>query len=180
MSKIINFFGGPGVGKSTQSSDLYSIMKKKNKNVELTFEFPKLIAWDGNIDLINDQFFITANQHRNISRLYGKVEYIIVDSPIILGLVYKLKYSGVYPATFYDHTFDDFIISLFRKYDSLNIFLNRSENEFESSGRFQKLEESKKIDGEIKEVLKQLKIDFIEFDVNNDTSKDIYNHIFSE
>ena len=28
-SKIINFFGGPGIGKSTQAAGLYSIMKKK-------------------------------------------------------------------------------------------------------------------------------------------------------
>jgi hypothetical protein len=180
MSKIINFFGGPGVGKSTQSSDLYSIMKKNNKSVELTFEFPKLIAWDGNFELINDQFFITANQHRNISRLYGKVDYIIVDSPIILGLVYKLKYSSNYPATFYDGSFDDFILSLFRKYESINIFLNRGENEFESSGRFQKQEESLSIDNEIKVMLNNFKIDFIEFGVNNTTSKDIYEYIFKK
>lgn len=180
MSKIINFFGGPGVGKSTQSSELYSIMKKLNKSVELTFEFPKLVAWDGNFDLINDQFFVTANQHRNISRLYGKVEYIIVDSPIILGLVYKLKYSNNYPAIFYDEHFDDFIVSLFKKYDSINIFLNRSEGEFESTGRFQKYEESKMIDEEIKEVLKKLEIDFIEFEVNNHTSSDIYDYIFKK
>jgi adenylate kinase family enzyme len=26
---IINFFGGPGIGKSTQSSELFTLMKKK-------------------------------------------------------------------------------------------------------------------------------------------------------
>ena len=80
MSTIINFFGGPGIGKSTQSAGLFTEMKKNQMDVELTYEFPKEVAWEGNYSSIKDQFYITANQHRNISRLYGKVDYIIVDS----------------------------------------------------------------------------------------------------
>ena len=32
-TKIINFFGGPGIGKSTQAAGLYSLMKKNNMSV---------------------------------------------------------------------------------------------------------------------------------------------------
>jgi len=91
MSLIVNFFGGPGIGKSTQSAHLFTKMKKNHMDVELTFEFPKIVAWEENYSAIRDQFYITANQHRNISRLYGKVKYIIVDSPIILGISKNLK-----------------------------------------------------------------------------------------
>ena len=28
-TKIINFFGGPGIGKSTQAAGLYSLIKKQ-------------------------------------------------------------------------------------------------------------------------------------------------------
>ena len=110
MSIIINFFCGPGGGKSTQSAELFTLMKKNHMDVELTFEFPKIIAWEENHSAIKDQFYITANQHRNISRLYGKVKYIIVDSPIILGMVYKDLYTDEpeYPASFYDDSFDFF------------------------------------------------------------------------
>ena len=96
-TKIINLFGGPGIGKSTQSAGLYHIMKRNNMSVELTSELPKVIAWEKNHSAIRDQLYITANQHRNISRLYGQVEYIIVDSPILFGLVYKGKYGDGYP-----------------------------------------------------------------------------------
>ena len=54
MSLIINFFGGPGIGKSTQSADLFSVMKKHHMDVELTFEFPKIIAWEENYSSIKD------------------------------------------------------------------------------------------------------------------------------
>ena len=179
MSKIINFFGGPGIGKSTQSSGLFTEMKKHHMDVELTFEFPKIVAWEENFSAIKDQFYITANQHRNISRLYGKVDYIIVDSPIILGLVYKERYNDTpeYPATFYDETYDTFILSLFKKYDSLNIFLNRNDETYDQNGRFQDLNESKQIDEEIKQKLVSNNIDFIEFNVNQETSLDIFNYI---
>ena len=179
MSKIINFFGGPGIGKSTQSSGLFTEMKKHHMDVELTFEFPKIVAWEENFSAIKDQFYITANQHRNISRLYGKVDYIIVDSPIILGLVYKERYNDIpeYPATFYDETYDNFILSLFKKYNSINIFLNRNDETYDQNGRFQDLIESKQIDEEIKQKLISNNIDFIEFNVNQETSLDIFNYI---
>ena len=61
MSIIINFFGGPCIGKSTQSAELFTLMKKSHMNVELTFEYPKIVAWEENFSSIRDQFFITAN-----------------------------------------------------------------------------------------------------------------------
>lgn len=179
MSLIINFFGGPGIGKSTQSAGLFTKMKKHHMDVELTYEFPKIMAWEGNTSAVKDQFYITANQHRNISRLYGKVKYIVVDSPIILGIVYKDIYNTEpeYPGMFYDETFDLFIINLFKQYKSLNILLKRDDKSYDENGRFQNLQESKEIDEKIKRKLIDHNIPFVEFDVNINTSADIYSHI---
>jgi len=179
MSLIINFFGGPGIGKSTQSAGLFTKMKKAHMDVELTYEFPKVVAWEENHSAIKDQFYITANQHRNISRLYNKVKYIVVDSPIILGMVYKDRYSKEpeYPAMFYDETFDQFVLSLFKKYESLNILLKRDETTYDENGRFQDLTEAKEIDQDIKNRLIIHDIPFIEFDVNENTSTNIFIYI---
>lgn len=179
MSLIINLFGGPCAGKSTAAAGLFNEMKKQHYDVELTFEYPKLVAWEENFSAIKDQFFITANQHRNISRLYGKVEYIIVDSPIILGTIYKEKYNTKeeYPSAFYDESFDIFILNLFKKYNSLNIILKRDDTTYNSNGRFQTLDQSKEIDEEIKSKLYNNNIQFVEFSVNEDTPVEIFNHI---
>jgi hypothetical protein len=178
-SLIINFFGGPGIGKSTQSAGLFTEMKKNHMDVELTFEFPKIVAWEENFSAIKDQFYITANQHRNIARLHGKVKYIIVDSPIILGPIYKNRYSkkDEYPAGFYDESFDNFLLGLFKKYNSLNVFLDRDESSYDKNGRFQNLDESKQIDSEIKQNLISNEIPFIEFAVNSNTPLEIFNYI---
>lgn len=179
MSTIINFFGGPGIGKSTQSTGLFTEMKKNHMDVELTYEFPKEVAWEGNVSQLKDQFFITANQHRNISRLYGKVKYIIVDSPIILGSIYRDKYCDVheYPSSFYDSSFDRFIWELFKKYKSINILLHRNDDTYNENGRLQSLKESREIDIEIKESLLINNVPFIEFPVNVNTPNEIFKYI---
>ena len=178
-SLIINFFGGPGIGKSTQSAGLFTEMKKHHMDVELTYEFPKIVAWEENYSAVKDQFYITANQHRNISRLYGKVKYIIVDSPIILGMVYKDRYSKEpeYPAMFYDESFDNFVIGLFKKYNSLNILLTRNDETYDENGRFQNLQESKIIDNDIKQKLLSNDLPFVEFSVDTDTPLEIYRYL---
>lgn len=176
-SLIINFFGGPGIGKSTQSAGLFTEMKKHHMDVELTYEFPKIVAWEGNLSAVQDQFYITANQHRNISRLYGKVKYIIVDSPILLGTFYKNRYGTGYPASFYGDKFDEFVWDLFSRYNSLNVLLTRDDSTFNENGRFQGLQESKEIDYDIKETLFNNNIPFVEFSVNNNTPLDIFKYI---
>lgn len=177
-SKIINLFGGPGIGKSTQASGLFTEMKRHHMSVEYTYEFPKEVAWEGNVSQLRDQFFITANQHRNISRLYGKVEYIIVDSPIILGCIYEQRYGNDYPASFYSQSnLSNFIWRLFKKYDNINILLKRNNETYDPSGRLQDLQEAQEIDEDIKQTLLINNISFTEFNVNTNTAVDIFKYI---
>jgi hypothetical protein len=178
MSKIINFFGGPGIGKSTQASGLFTEMKKHHMSVEYTYEFPKEVAWEGNVSQLKDQFFITANQHRNISRLYGKVDYIIVDSPIVLGCFYEQRYGEGYPASHYSMSgLGNFLWKLFKQYDNINILLKRNDETYDTNGRLQDLQEAIEIDNDIKETLDVNSIPYSEFIVNNNTALEIYNYL---
>jgi len=178
MSKIINFFSGPGAGKSTQAAGLYTEMKKYHMSVEYTYEYPKEVAWEGNISQLKDQFYITANQHRNISRLYGKVDYIIVDSPIVLGCFYEQRYGSDYPASFYKTSgLSDFLWGLFGQYDNINILLKRNDEIYDKNGRLQDLHEAKEIDNEIKKTLDFNNIYYTEFFVGPKTAVKIFKYI---
>mgnify|MGYP006266417215 CR=1 FL=1 len=178
MSKIINLFGGPGIGKSTQASGLFTEMKKHHMSVEYTYEFPKEVAWEGNVSQLKDQFFITANQHRNISRLYGKVDYIIVDSPIVLGCFYEQRYGDGYPANKYSMSgLSNFLWKLFSNYNNINILLKRNNDTYDPNGRMQDLQEAIEIDDDIKETLIINNITFNEFIVGPNTAVDIFNYI---
>lgn len=178
MSKIINFFGGPGIGKSTQASGLFTEMKKHHMSVEYTYEFPKEVAWEGNVSQLKDQFFITANQHRNISRLYGKVDYIIVDSPIILGCFYENRYGSDYPSSYYGMSgLSNFLWTLFKQYNNINILLKRNDETYDTNGRLQDLQEAIEIDEDIKQTLDVNNIHYSEFSVNNDTPSSIFRYL---
>ena len=87
--KVINLFGGPGVGKSTAAAGLFYEMKKRQLSVELVTEYAKDMVWEKRWNILDDQLYILAKQHRRIARLaeHG-IEYVITDSPISLGLVY--------------------------------------------------------------------------------------------
>src|SRR5210317_2381135 len=122
---IINLFGGPGSGKSTVASGLFYTFKSKGITCDNPYEFPKQVAWEDNNSQITDQLYILANQHRGIVRSYGKVDYIILDSPILLSLAYKDGYNSPYPSSHYDSSFDIMVLELFSKYDNINIFLER-------------------------------------------------------
>ena len=114
MSKLINLFGGPGIGKSSIAAGITYKLKKKHISCNNPYEFPKLLAWDKNKEAIGDQLYVVANQHRGIAKSYGKVKYIIVDSPILLSLVYKNYYnnSDTYPAKLYGKEFDEMVLSI--------------------------------------------------------------------
>lgn len=168
QTKIINLFGGPGAGKSTISSGLFYELKRLNISCDNPYEFPKQVAWEDNPSQINDQLYIFANQHRGIVRSYGKVDYIILDSPILLSLAYKNGYSNEYPVSLYGDKFDEMVIEVFKKYDNINLFLNRPED-FQDEGRFQNYEESIMFDNKIKSIMDTNGIDYRTINVNEHT-----------
>lgn len=162
QTKIINLFGGPSIGKSSVASGVFHELKRRHISVDVPYEFPKVLAWDKNYPAIRDQFYVIGNQHRGIARSYGEVDYIVVDSPILLSLIYKNFYDDTptYPSSFYGKEFDDFILSLHNKYDSINVFLKRDINAFQDDGRYQNLQESITIDERLKKMLNDNNIPF--------------------
>ena len=162
MTKIINLFGGPGIGKSSISAGLTYNLKKRHITCDNPYEFPKLLAWDENHSAIADQLFVLANQHRGIVKSYGKVEFIILDSPILLSLTYKTYYDknggDVYPSNLYGETFNKLLIEINNKYDNINILLDRTKGIHNDIERYQNLEESIELDGEIENTLIQLSL----------------------
>lgn len=173
MTKIINLFGGPSIGKSSVAGGLFYELKRRHISVDAPYEFPKVLAWDSNEPAIRDQLYVIGNQHRGISRSWGKVDYIIVDSPILLSLVYKGYYDGeeAYPSSFYGKEFHDFILALHKRYDNLNIVLKRNDSRFEDKGRYQNLEQSKELDRLIKSTLTDNGLPYHEFYTGSDAIK---------
>ena len=172
--KIINIFGGPGIGKSSIAAGITYKLKKNHISCDQPYEFPKLLAWDDNHSAIQDQLYVLANQHRGIVKSYGKVDYIVLDSPILLSLTYRNYYKGTeYPSSLYGESFDKMVLDTFNQYDNINIVLDRADGVHNNDERYQNLEESKELDIVIENSLIENNIPFHKIKVNDDTVDDI-------
>jgi hypothetical protein len=173
-SKLINLFCGPGGGKSSIAAGLLYKLKTKHITCDAPYEFPKILAWDENKSAIQDQLYVFANQHRGIVKSYGKVDYIILDSPILLSLIYKNKYNeNAYPSNLYKQSFDQLVIDTHKMYDNLNILLKRGNTNHNINERYQNLDDSIQLDIDIKDALDKYAIPYIEIDMNGDTVDEI-------
>ena len=90
---LINLWAGPGAGKSTTAAGVFERLKLRGESCELITEYVKAWAWRGEKIGEFDDLYITAKQLRRESALYGKVDYIVTDSPIGLGAVYEQMYK---------------------------------------------------------------------------------------
>ena len=154
---VINFYGGPGSGKSTAAAGLFYNMKIAGYNVELTDEFAKECVWEGNIPMLQDQLWVLGHQHRKILRLSDKVDYIINDSPVFLSPIYR----GRYGESLYSDIIDKMALECYNLYETnINFMLGR-QGDFEQKGRAQDLEESLEIDAAIVNQFETLDIQYI-------------------
>ena len=147
---VIGMFGGPGTGKSTTSARLYSCLKDKKISVELVREYAKDYAWEGRkIDPLT-QLHLLGEQSARESLLYGKVRYVITDSPLILSSFYHWHYFNkdyLWGAIsgFMQHANE-------RGVEFRNIFLERTK-EYDPNGRYETEEEAIIIDKKLREYL---------------------------
>lgn len=149
--KVINFFAPPGSGKSTTAAGTFFKMKHLGLNVELVTEFAKDMVWAGRYNEMANQSYITAKQFHRMYRLIGQVDWIVTDSPLLLGLIYKED-------NYFLH-YDDFLKEQFNAFDNTNILLNRAKP-YNPKGRLQSEKESDFMKGNIRNLLIDNKLNY--------------------
>lgn len=168
--KVINVLGGPGKGKSTLASGLFCKMKMEGYDVELVTEYAKQLVWSKRFDELDNQVYVTAKQFHHQYILEGEVEYMVTDSPIILGAIYEkgsLKY------------FDPLVLELFNKFDNMNFFITENKGRYSNKGRRQNREESDAVSAKIAHFLEQYRIPHIDVAINMDFDK-VINTMFEK
>lgn len=166
MTTIINLYGGPGTGKSTTSAFLFYKLKSMGQNVELVREYVKNWAWEGRHIGRYDQFYFMGKQIRSEAMLFGKVDYIVTDCPVLLGAYYSRRYSAPVVAkgilasvmSFYESASSD-------GHRHIDVFLNRTKP-YNQAGRYENLEQAKDVDAGVQAMLKELNMPFMTCDTD--------------
>lgn len=142
MTVLINLFGSSSAGKSSLMADLFNTLKLMGYTVEMCPEIIKQWAWDGIYPNKYDQYFLMGQEIKQQSRLLGKVDFAISDSPVMQNSFYNWYLNGVdnlyQPSKDYNH------MVMADGHTIVNYFLYRNKP-FESKGRYQTAEESDKI-----------------------------------
>lgn len=156
----INLFGGPGTGKSTLAARLFSELKDQKKNVELVREYVKTWAWEGRKVDAASQIYLLGKQASYENKLYGKVDFIVTDSPVLLAGIYALRHPEE-KCKYVSDAALGYIRAHSDEVEYVNIFLQR-EKEYDPRGRFESEEQAKEMDEFIKKYLVDNNICFYE------------------
>lgn len=136
--KVINFFGGPGCGKSTMAAGLFYHLKVAGFKVELVTEYAKDMVYENRPNILEDQLYVLAKQTRRVSRLEGVLDFCITDSPLVLSAIYNKGSSLI----------DKLSLELFNGFDNMNFLICRS-TIYQNYGREENEAEAIQIDKNI-------------------------------
>jgi hypothetical protein len=157
---VVDLYAGPGSGKSTGMAYVFSRLKMAGINCEMAPEYAKDRVWQKDFHVFENQLYVTAKQYSRIERLFGQVDVVITDSPIMMGACYLDGFD-----------YKDEFVALLRKLDSgyrhLPYFINRVKP-YNPSGRFQAEGDARQIDYKIIDFLDGQKIPYARVDGNKD------------
>jgi len=163
---VVNFFAGPGTGKSSSMADLFSKLKWKGVNCEQAPEFAKEKVWEESIKTLGNQMYVFGKQMHILWRLRNKVDVAITDSPLLLSIMYGAKMD--INSQSYEH-FREMVLSIFNhEFDNINIFLRRKKK-FNPNGRLQNEQQAKDLDRDLRDILDQNAIQYYSFEAGPDS-----------
>lgn len=146
---VVNLFGGPGAGKTTLAAYLFYRLKQAGFRAELVGEAAREIIYDRNPEataaqLIDNQLLISGLQYERLKRLERhKMEIVIADSPLRMGLVYARSMPGA-------SGLETVIHALEREFPhQFNVFVSRTQGVYDKESRAQDEAEAMRLDEEI-------------------------------
>jgi hypothetical protein len=177
-TKLINFFAGPSAGKSTRALNLAGWMKEQRMNVEYIGEFPKDLTWNERIPELDNQLYLLGEQNHRIYMQYGKVDYIVTDGPLLLGLHYagadnQKKFQNHPNYADWLEKYKELVFWTHSMYNNVNFYVNRGDRKFIQEGRNQNESESRTIDMSVQCILDDWGIDYFYVNSQEDVLKEL-------
>ena len=160
---VVNMFAGPGAGKSTMTADVYSKLKWQDIECEMSLEYAKNKVWEDCTATLNDQIYVFGKQLHRQFVLEDKVPVIITDSPLILSILYDEAKNEQLKAL---------VLQQFNRNHNINVYLRRRKK-YNKNGRMQTHEQAIDKDNQLKAILDENGVQYVEMDGTPEAANDI-------
>ena len=164
---LINFVGAPSAGKSMMAALTFVKLKSKHNSSEYVQEFAKQLVWAERYEDLKNQWYVSKKQYEMLRAVYGKVDYLVTDSPLLLGLHYN-RYESNNICDI--KKTEEMILSKMLEFNNIYIFLKKNKgNPYEKTGRIHTEEQSVEIEKNLKMMLDEFNLKYLEIesDLNN-------------
>ena len=149
--KRIIFYGGPGVGKSTIAARLFADLKQTGIRVEHAIEHVKNWTFiDRQIDGWDQPYLLGRQIQYSHYPLKKGADLVVEESPPELNAWYAEWFE--LPAA---EKLMDVAWEYSKVYPTLHVLLKREDSFYDSFGRFQDIEDAKKIDRSVRSMLER-------------------------
>lgn len=158
---VVNLYGGPGTGKSTNAAFVFAKLKSLGYNAEIVTEYAKDLTWEERKFALQVQPYVLGKQLMRLERLRDKVEVVVTDSPILLAAIYGEGYGP---------TWMQFIKEVHESFKTLDVFLRRNPeaHPYNPKGRWQTENEAMDLDFRIQMMLDNWVDQYYEVKVDDD------------
>jgi hypothetical protein len=145
-TRVINFWAGPGAGKTTAKAGTFFLMKALGEKAVQIEEYATERSVVQDWATLADQRKVTFKQEKRQRRFKGKVNWIVTDSPLPLGCIYGT-------GEFATQEFRTEVWKLFNDYANVNIFIERDPAKpYQRYARHHDADEAIALDARIREM----------------------------
>ena len=152
--------------------DITAKLKRKGINAEYVSEFAKDKLYESNGEVFKHQEYLFGKQSFKMGRVRDKVEVIVVDSPLLLNIIYNKD-------DILGEEFNQTVLNVFNSYRNINYLLTRNHT-YENEGRFQNEEEASKIRTELIDKLNEMNINYRMATSSEDDCERIVNEVMED
>lgn len=159
MTVVVNFIASPNSGKSLTSALVFSELKMNHQKAEYIQEYAKFLIYSNRIHELNNQYQVSYEQYKMLKPMDGIVDYLVCDSPLLLGLYYNRNHTNNICDV---KKTEKLLIDKINEFNNVYIFLDKDPDlPYENEGRIHTEEQSKQIQIGLLDLLDEFNIPYL-------------------
>lgn len=143
-TRVINFWSGPGGGKSTTKAGTFFLLKSAGARAAQIEEYATERSVEEDWVSLSNQRKVLTKQNKRQQRFVGKVDWIITDSPLLLSILYA-------PPAWATKEFELEVWKTFNQYENINVWIERVKP-YQKYARHHDEDEARELDVRLRDI----------------------------